>query len=131
MLGRHVLSGQGSGSGGNYAAAARTYLASTEAQQLRLSDVLLLAADLQVHAQHAGAGAALLDDEAALSAAMFSPVGTISDMLSGHDLFFTGHDEAVSNLTAADAACIRLKEVAGLQSAYRRRIEVAASPIAV
>ena len=125
------MSGQGDTSQANSAAAARLYLASTDALQLRLSDLLLLAADYKLHAQLADTGTAFADDEAALSAAMFSPVGTISDMLAVNDPFVAEHGEAVSCLAPADAMSFRLGEVAGLQTAYRRRVEVAAGPMAL
>jgi len=125
------LSGQGNGSQADRTAAARIYLASTDAQQLRLSDIQLLAADYKLRAQLAGTGAAFSDDEAALSAAMFSPVGTISDMIAVNDPFVAEHGEAISNLAATDAVSLRLGEVAGLQTAYRHRVEVAAVPTAL
>ena len=132
MLGQHVSSELGDSRQANSAAAAaaRVYLASTEAQQLRLSDTLLLAADLKLHAQHADAGAPFVDDEALLSAAMLSPVGTISDMLAYSDPFQAQKD-ALSILTATDAVSFRLGELAGLQTAYRRRLEAAAFPVAL
>ncbi len=130
-LGQHVMSEQGDSSRVDSAAAARLYLASTDAHQLRLSDLLLLAADHRLHAQLDGAGTAFSDDEAALAAAMFSPIGTISDMLATSDPFVAEHGKAVSNLAAADAVSFRLGEAAGLQAAYRRRFEVAAVPMAL
>ena len=130
-LGRHVLAEQGDSSQSDSTAAARAYLASAEAQQLRLSDVQLLAADHKLHAQHAAAGAAFSGDEAALSAAMFSPVGTISDMLAGKDMFHVGQGDAYSSFADVDAVSLRLNEVAGLQSAYKRRLEVSAFPVAL
>lgn len=128
-LGQSVLLQQGNSSPVNSASAARAYLASAEVQQLRIADITLLLSDFRNRAQELCPSTAQQEDAAALSAAMFSPMGAIGDMLSSKDLFVKGQDDAVDRFVHADAGSLHLGDVAQLQTVYSRIIEVATVPL--